>query len=159
MTNLFGRFGKTCLSYDQGNEIVSGGCRATVGEERLWIEQEGCKDVAKLFPFYSSDFTLSLQTFNITDKVSSPRSLQQPSEPYLATRPMEKVHSAETVEQNYNPIRCNNPQNDQTINLLKSTGYLMHQQFNIQQQYVLPALYLCVLYLSENKQRLVPLTA
>ena len=46
---------------------------------------------------------------------------------------MEKVHSAETVEQNYNPIRCNNPQNDQTINLLKSTGYLMHQQFNIQQ--------------------------
>ena len=35
----------------------------------------------------------------------------------------------------------------------------MHQQFNIQQLYVLPTLYLCVLYLSENKQRLVPLTA
>jgi hypothetical protein len=33
----------------------------------------------------------------------------------------------------------------------------MHQQFNIQQLYVLPTLYLCVLYLSENKQRLVPL--
>ena len=33
----------------------------------------------------------------------------------------------------------------------------MHQQFNIQQLYVLSALYLCVLYLSENKQRLVPL--
>ena len=31
----------------------------------------------------------------------------------------------------------------------------MPQQFNIQQQYVLPTLYLCVLYLSENKQRLV----
>jgi hypothetical protein len=45
------------------------------------------------------------------------------------------------------------------INLLKPTGYLMHQQFNIQQLYVLPTLYLCVLYLSENKQRLVPLTA
>jgi len=30
---------------------------------------------------------------------------------------------------------------------------------NIQQLYVLPTLYLCVLYLSENKQRLVPLTA
>jgi len=30
---------------------------------------------------------------------------------------------------------------------------------NIQQLYALPALYLCVLYLSENKQRLVPLTA
>ena len=45
------------------------------------------------------------------------------------------------------------------INLLKPTGYVMHQQFNIQQMYVLPTLYLCVLYLSENKQRLVPLTA
>ena len=33
----------------------------------------------------------------------------------------------------------------------------MHQQFNIQQLYVLHTLYLCVLYLSENKQRLVPL--
>ena len=33
----------------------------------------------------------------------------------------------------------------------------MLQQFNIQQLYVLPTLYLCVLYLSENKQRLVPL--
>jgi len=36
---------------------------------------------------------------------------------------------------------------------------MMHQQFNIQQPYVLPKLYLCVLYLSENKKRLVPLTA
>jgi hypothetical protein len=35
----------------------------------------------------------------------------------------------------------------------------MHHQFNIQQMYALPTLYLCVLYLSENKQRLVPLTA
>ena len=41
---------------------------------------------------------------------------------------------------------------------LKPTGYVMHQQFNIQQLYALPTLYLCVLYLSENKQRLVPLT-
>ena len=47
----------------------------------------------------------------------------------------------------------------QQFNLLKPTGYVMHQQFNIQQLYVLPTLYLCVLYLSENKQRLVPLTA
>ena len=45
------------------------------------------------------------------------------------------------------------------INLLKPTGYVVHQQFNIQQLYVLPTLYLCVLCLSENKQRLVPLTA
>ena len=47
----------------------------------------------------------------------------------------------------------------QQFNLLKRTGYVMHQQFNIQQSYVLPTLYLCVLYLSENKQRLVPLTS
>ena len=46
-----------------------------------------------------------------------------------------------------------------SINLLNPTCYVMHQQFNIQQLYVLPTLYLCVLYLSENKQRLVPLTA
>ena len=44
-------------------------------------------------------------------------------------------------------------------NLLKPTGHVMHQQFNIQQLYVLPTLYLWVLYLSENKQRFVPLTA
>ena len=44
-------------------------------------------------------------------------------------------------------------------NLLKRTGYVMHHQFNIQQLYALPTLYLCVLYLSESKQRLVPLTA
>ena len=29
----------------------------------------------------------------------------------------------------------------------------MHQQFNIKKLYSLPTLYLCVLYLSENKQR------
>jgi len=45
------------------------------------------------------------------------------------------------------------------ISLLKSIGHVMHQQFNIQQLYAPPTLYLCVLYLSENKQRLVPLTA
>ena len=45
------------------------------------------------------------------------------------------------------------------LNLLKPTGHVMHQQFNIQQLYALPTLYLCVLYLSEDKQRLAPLTA
>jgi hypothetical protein len=44
------------------------------------------------------------------------------------------------------------------IDLVKPTGHVMHHQFNIQ-LYALPTLYLCVLYLSENKQRLVPLTA
>ena len=51
------------------------------------------------------------------------------------------------------------PEITHPVNLLKPTGHVMHQQFNIQQLYVLPTLYLCVLYLSENKQRLVPLTA
>ena len=45
------------------------------------------------------------------------------------------------------------------LNRLQLTCYVMHQQFNIQQLYALPTLYLCVLYLSQNKQRLVPLTA
>jgi len=44
-------------------------------------------------------------------------------------------------------------------NILKPTGHVMYHQFNIQQLYALPTLYLCILYLSENKQRLVPLTA
>ena len=44
------------------------------------------------------------------------------------------------------------------LNLLNPAGHVMHHQFNIQQLYVLPTLYLCVLYLSENKQRLVQLT-
>ena len=48
---------------------------------------------------------------------------------------------------------------DWIFNNLNPTGHVMHQQFNIQQLYALPTLYLCVLYLSENKQRLVPLTA
>jgi len=45
------------------------------------------------------------------------------------------------------------------LNLLKPAGHVMHQQLNIQQMYALPTRYLCVLYLSENKQQLVPLTA
>ena len=56
-------------------------------------------------------------------------------------------------------LREQNSFNTAHINLLKPTGYVMHQQFDIQQLYVLPTLYLCVLYLSENKQRLMPLTS
>ena len=44
------------------------------------------------------------------------------------------------------------------INPLKHTGHVKHQHFNIQQLYALPTLYLRVLCLSENKQRLVALT-
>jgi hypothetical protein len=47
----------------------------------------------------------------------------------------------------------------QEISLLNPTGHVMHQQFNIQQLYALPTRYLGVLYLSENKQRLVAFTA
>jgi len=39
-----------------------------------------------------------------------------------------------------------------SFNLLKPAGNAVHQQFNIQQLYALPTLYLCILYLSENKQ-------
>ena len=49
---------------------------------------------------------------------------------------------------------CRTPADKDCLNLLKPTGYVMHQQFYIQQLYVLPTL-----YLSEYKQRLVPLTA
>jgi len=45
------------------------------------------------------------------------------------------------------------------LNHLNPTVYVMHHQLNIQQLYALPTLYLCVLCLSENKQRLVSLTA
>ena len=58
-----------------------------------------------------------------------------------------------------NPFSVQNTINFVCINLLKPTCYVMHHQFNIQQLYVLPTLYLCVLYLSENKQWLVSLTA
>jgi len=34
-----------------------------------------------------------------------------------------------------------------------------HHQFNIQQLYALPTLYLCVLYFSQNEKQIVPLTA
>jgi len=47
---------------------------------------------------------------------------------------------------------------ESSFNLLKPTGYVMNQQFNIQQLYALPTLYVYVLYLSKNRQRLVPLT-
>ena len=42
------------------------------------------------------------------------------------------------------------------VNPLKPTGYVMHHQFNNEQLYALPTRYLCVFYLSENKERLVP---
>ena len=55
-------------------------------------------------------------------------------------------------------VYCNEDYGSELLNLLKPTGHVMHQQFNIQQFYVLPTLYLCILYLSQNKQRLLPRT-
>ena len=45
------------------------------------------------------------------------------------------------------------------VNLLKPTGHVMYRKFNIHESYSFLTQYLCVLYLSENKQRLVPLTS
>jgi hypothetical protein len=58
-------------------------------------------------------------------------------------------------------LQLSRRENRKTVvfNHLKPTGHVIHQQFNIQHLYALPTLYLCVLYLSENKQRLVPLAA
>jgi hypothetical protein len=44
-----------------------------------------------------------------------------------------------------------------SFNLLKPTGYAMHQQCTNSRMFDLSTLYLCVVYLPENKQRLVPL--
>ena len=63
------------------------------------------------------------------------------------------------LEANHKTFSYGNNISVSYIKLLKPAGHVMHQQFNIQQLYTLPTLYLCVLYLSENKQRLVPLTA
>ena len=63
------------------------------------------------------------------------------------------------MHQKFNLLKPTGYVMHQRFNLLKTTGYVMRQQFSIQQLYALPTLYLCVLYLSENKQRLVPLTA
>ena len=48
---------------------------------------------------------------------------------------------------------------DWIFNHLKPSGYYMYHQFNTQQFYALPTLYLCVLCESQNKQRLFPYTA
>ena len=63
------------------------------------------------------------------------------------------------MHQQFNILKPTGHAMYQQFNLLKPTSHMMHQQVNIQQLYFLPTLYLCVLYLSENKQRLVPLTA
>jgi hypothetical protein len=41
------------------------------------------------------------------------------------------------------------------LNFVNPIDYIMHHQFKIQHLYALPTLYLCVLFLSEKKRRLV----
>ena len=50
----------------------------------------------------------------------------------------------------YSAVRTGSLNKAVCASSLKPTGYVMHQQFNIQQLYALPALYLCVLYLSDS---------
>ena len=69
----------------------------------------------------------------------------------------ERSQNKRPSSRNLNTRRPNNKLCE--FNVLNPTGYVMHHQFNIQRLYALPTLYLRVLYLSENKQRLVPLTA
>ena len=83
---------------------------------------------------------------------------------FIAVSTLEAVHELRRFE---SVVHCFVPRNNihidtqhtKSFSLLTFTGHVTHQQFNIQQLYALPTLYLCVLYLSENKQRLVPLTA
>jgi len=51
----------------------------------------------------------------------------------------------EQRDENSSPRR-RTPTWQDDINLLKPNDYVMHHQFNIQQLYALPTLYLCVLY-------------
>ena len=66
--------------------------------------------------------------------------------------------TANVMHQQFNLLKPTGYVTHHQFNLLKPTGYVIHQQFNIQQLYALPTLYLRVLYLSQNKQRLVPIT-
>ena len=59
----------------------------------------------------------------------------------------------------YNAVRIGSLNKAVCASSLKPTGYVMYQQFKIQQMYVMPTLYLCVFRLSENKQRIALLTA
>jgi len=45
------------------------------------------------------------------------------------------------------------------VTICTASGHYMYRQFNTQQFYVLPTVYLCVLCESQNKQRLFPYTA
>ena len=132
--------GRNVVQYDNRSPFIAAyGKAAAISNAQSWLR------ATDIWPFKADvfeDFLLRLaETFNKTT--------QNPNEDYpCKPRPRERL-SALVLHR----LKLNE------VNLLKPSGYVMHQQFNIQQLYALPTLYLCVLYLSENKQRLVPLTA
>jgi len=88
--------------------------------------------ISPTIPFTFSDIILN----NIVDSASP------------CFKPLSVSHKAFTYSEVPDPMLktdMNMPYFSFYINLLKSTSYVMHQQFNILQLYALPTLYLCVL--------------
>ena len=102
---------------------------------------------------YNVTSSLRLVQFDFGNKSKKPVTPLPQSTTNSPSRRLSEDHAL-MVEPSFRPNKSS-----LFFNLLKPTGHVMHQQFNIQQLYALPTLYLCVLYLSEDKQRLVPLTA
>jgi len=63
-----------------------------------------------------------------------------------------------TLEQTTNDRRGRRGKAILFLNLLKPTGYVMNRHFNIKHFYILPTLYLCVLYLSQQTATSAPYT-
>jgi hypothetical protein len=110
------------------------------------------RQLCRVFYFIVSP---DMHNFRITRNVYKSNNIDHRNEMLTAAQKVPQI----LLNSNYHYCLHRTPLLIRGINLLKPTGHVMHQQFNIQQLYVLPTLYLCVLYLSENKQRLVPLTA
>jgi hypothetical protein len=92
---------------------------------------------------------------DVSEEPATPKGSYRPEDTNLLSHCYETLETHDFGKINV-PLCC---YRSWFVKSLKPTGHVMHQKFNIQQLYVLPTLYLCVLYLSENKQRLVPLTA
>ena len=107
------------------------------------------------FFFFIALFSVSFIAVSLTRVLQDCSILMAPP-PILRTNRFKgyQLHKISANSKRANFLTC-----PSVISLLKPTCYVMHRQFNIQQLYALPTLYLCVLYLSENKQRLLPLTA
>ena len=76
---------------------------------------------------------------------------------FTSTLNKKTADTSNTLVTIYQISRCHTTA-DRNINLLNPTGYVTHHQFCIHQLFIVPTMFLCILYLLENKQRLVPLT-